>query len=76
MAVLKEGSQNSDVCAEAIICTFNRLLLAGFCRRWGEGTISMMVQAIGGVLEHCGAYRQCYPSRTFLARSSIWDTSA
>lgn len=24
-----------------------RLLLAGFCRRWREGTISLMVSAIG-----------------------------
>lgn len=56
--------------------TLYRLLLAGFCRRWREGTISMMVHAFGGVFEHCGAYRQCYSASTFLARSSIWDTSA
>ena len=38
--------------------TLSRLLLAGFCRRWREGTTSMMVHAIGGTFEHCGAYRQ------------------
>lgn len=49
--------------------TLSRLLLAGFCRRWREGTTSMMVHAIGGTFEHCGAYRQCYSAITFLARS-------
>lgn len=32
MDVLKVGSQNSDVCAEAIIRTLNRLLFTGFYR--------------------------------------------
>jgi hypothetical protein len=56
--------------------TLYRLLLAGFYRRWREGTIAMMVHAFGGVFEHCGESRQCYSASTFLARSSIWDTSA
>lgn len=56
--------------------TPNRLLLAGFCRRWREGTTSMMVHVFGGAFEHYGTYRQCYSASTFLARSSIWGTSA
>lgn len=75
VVVFKVGSQTSDACAEAIMRTPNRLLLAGFCRRWREGTTSMMMRAIGG-FEHCGAYKQCYSASTFLAWSSIWDTSA
>ena len=56
--------------------TIYLLLLAGFCRRWREGPILMLLHAIGGVFEHCGAYMQCYSASTFIARSSIWDTSA
>lgn len=40
---------------------FNGLLLAGFSRRWREGTISMMAQAFDGAFE---------------TWSSIWGTSA
>lgn len=56
--------------------TLYRLLLAGFCRRWREVPILMLLHATGGVFEHCGAYVQCYSASKFLARSSIWDTSA
>ena len=56
--------------------TLYRLLLAGFCRRCREGPILMLLHAIGGAFEHCGAYWQCYSASTFLVRSSIWDTSA
>jgi hypothetical protein len=59
--VFKADSQNSDVCAEAIMRTFNGLLLAGFCRRWREGATSMMAQAFDGAFE---------------IWSSIWDISA
>lgn len=38
--------------------TIYLLLLAGFCRRWREGPILMLLHAIGGVFEHCGAYMQ------------------
>lgn len=54
-------SQNCDVCAEAIMRTFNGLLLAGFCRRWREGASSMRAQVFDS---------------TFEAWSWIWDTSA
>lgn len=30
-----------------------RLLVAGFCRRWREGPILMLLHAIGGAFEHC-----------------------
>lgn len=40
---------------------FNGLLLAGFSRRWREGTISMMAQAFDGAFE---------------TWSSIWGTLA
>lgn len=59
--VFKADSQNSDVCAEVIMRTLNDLLLAGFCRRWREGAISIMAQAFDGAFE---------------TWSSIWDTSA
>ena len=52
-----------------------RLLLAGFCRRWREGPILMLLHVVGGAFEHCESYRQCYSASKLLARSSIWDTS-
>lgn len=56
--------------------TLYRLLQAGFCRRWREGPILMLLHAIGGAFEHCGAYRQGFSASKLLAKSSIWDTSA
>jgi len=58
--VFKAGSQNSDICTEVIMRTFNGLLFAGLRRRWREGTNSMIAQAFDGVFE---------------TWSSIWGTS-
>lgn len=61
IGVVKADSQGSDVCTEVIMRTLNGLLLRGFCRRWREGTTSMMAQGFDGAFE---------------TWSSIWDTSA